>query len=252
MNEKEQDILSIRLSTESFKYAVFNPFQENIPETMTWKTEPSISLTANFKKFLHDKEDLGGYQKVNVAIESSRYVAIPMELFDDEQAKLIFYHNLPEQENETILYYILHSINVVIIYSIDTSTYQLVLSKYPNAKFFVHICPFIEFFAARSHQGNNKKMYVNLRNDALDIICLDHGRLLLANSYNCRETDDRMYYLMYVWEHINFDQELDEMQIIGNIPEKDQLINKIDKFIRHRYILNNSIEAEIKLVWKCG
>jgi glutaredoxin-related protein len=251
LNEQNQNILSIRLSIDKFKYTTFDPFQENIATIADWELNPSLSLTANLKKFLHEEDDFNNYKQVNVMLESSRYITVPIELFDDEQTELLFYHNITKHENEIILYNILQSINSVVIYSLDTSAHHLLITKYPEVKFYVHVSPLLEYFSAKSHQGNNRKMYVNLRNEAIDIFCLDHGRLLLANSYDCREIADRIYYILYIWKQLNLDQERDEILFYGNMPEKDMLIAQADKYIRHHYILNQSVEATIKSLCKC-
>ncbi len=38
------------------------------------------------------------------------------------------------------------------------------------------------------------------------------GQLLLANSFECMQTEDRIYYLLYVWKLLEeFNQERDEL-----------------------------------------
>lgn len=251
MNELDQNILSLRLGTEVFKYAVFDPFQEQLPETIVWNVNPAISMTANLKMFFHQNEELKEYKRVNVKVESGRYVCVPVEFFDENVADTYFYHNLPRQENEKILWQSIESVGIVVLYALDTNAYQLLSEIYPNVKFIIHVVPVIELFAAKSHQGNNKKLYVNLRNEALDVICLEHGKLLLANSYYCRETGDRAYYLLYVWKQLGFDQERDDISMLGTVPERDLLIQQLDKYIRHRFLLPKSVEDDLKNIWKC-
>jgi hypothetical protein len=251
MKETEQNILSIRLGTEHFKYAVFDPFQERLPETVVWKLNPIVSLTANLKMFFHQNEELEEYHKVNITVESGRYICVPSELYEEKDAEVLFYHNLPKRENEKILSRSMESIGMTILYGLDTNAYQMLLDIYPNANFLPHIYPLVEYFAAKSHQGNNKKMYVHMRNEALDVICMEHGKPLLVNSYYCRENNDRSYYLLYAWKQLNFDQERDDLSLIGNVPERNLLLAQLDQYIRHRYMLTQSVEDEIKIAWKC-
>ena len=41
-----------------------------------------------------------------------RFTIVPLELFEEEQAELLFYHNHQKKENETVLYNILRKNNV--------------------------------------------------------------------------------------------------------------------------------------------
>jgi glutaredoxin-related protein len=246
LDEQSNQILSIRLSWDKFSFAIISSYQKEVISEEIWDIDVTSSLTANLKKFFHEKIDTKAFQSANIVIEDTRYITVPMEVFDDEDIEILYYHNLPQQENETILYNTLQSVNLAVIFSIDSSAYQFLNGSFANVKYQAHISPLIEYFAARSHQGNSKKMFVNLRSNAIDTICLDRGRLMLANSYDCSTTDDRFYYIMYVWHQLNLDQELDDMNILGDVPEKEQLTLKIDKYIRHRYIFDEDKVNDIK------
>ena len=53
-----------------------------------------------------------------------RYILLPLELFEEEQRKTIFYHSHIKKENETIRYDIVKENNLVVLYRIDTSAYK--------------------------------------------------------------------------------------------------------------------------------
>jgi hypothetical protein len=251
LEKQDHYILFIRLGAEYFHYIIYSAFDEGNIQEVTWKSDVSLSMTANLKRFLYEKSDINKpFKQVNVFIEGCRYITVPIELFDDEQAETLFYQSLPPCENETVRYNIIQSLNVVVIFGMDTNAYNLLSSSYPDAKFLSQMCPFIEYFSVKSHQGNNKKMYLNLHDDAIDIFCFDHGKLLLVNSYSCRETSDRIYFILYAWQQVKFSQDQDEIWLLGNVPGREELTQEVDKYIRHRYILNKSVEDEINTFWK--
>jgi glutaredoxin-related protein len=225
---------------------VISSFQKEIVERGKWEVDVALSMSANLKKFFHEKEGLKDFSSVDVVIEDKRYVVVPIELFDDEQTEFLFYQNLPECENETILCDMLQSMSLTVVFGIDKSVYQQLGERFAKVRYHSHISSLIEYFAARSHQGNNKKMFVNLRSEAIDVICLDRGHLLLANTYLCTEANDRLYYIMYVWRQIQLDQEQDELSLLGNVPQKEQLVELLDKYIRHRYIFDETKMDDIK------
>jgi len=246
LNEDNFDILSIRLNADCFKYATFNDVEQETSETFIWKTDVSLSLTANLRKFFQENEELCNCQQALIKLESTRYVTVPIELFNETDAEVFFYHNHTKRENETVLYNKLKSPEVAVVYGLDTNAYHLLTAQFAQTSFIVDLCPILTQLAEKSRQGNNKKMYINLTPDFIDVVCYDYGKLLLANSYICRETSDRFYYIMYAWLQVGFDQENDEISFIGNITEKPKLLASIDKYIRHRTDIRTIEEKEIK------
>ena len=245
MNEDNFDILSIRLNADSFRYATFNDSEQETAEAFIWKTDVSLSLTANLRKFFQENEELCNCRQALVKLESTRFVTIPIELFNEVDAEVFFYHNHTKRENETILYNKLKSPEVAVVYGFDTNAYLLLAAQFPEISFTIPLCPILTKLAEKSRQGNNKKMYVNLTPDFIDVVCFDYGKLLLANSYVCREMSDRFYYIMYAWLQVGFDQENDEIGFMGNTTEKAKLIASIDKYIRHRTDIKVIEEKEI-------
>lgn len=133
-----------------------------------YEVDESLSLTANLKQAFRKVEWLSlPYRRVNLLMAGKRFTFIPLEYFEDEQADTIFYHNFSQQENETVLYNILHKDNIVVLFGMDKSAFNYLHEQHPEAHFYAQASPFIEYFSAKSRLGNNRKMYVNLRKEQL-------------------------------------------------------------------------------------
>ena len=216
------------------------------------EVDTSLSLTANLKNVFHESDFLSySYKRVNIMIASKRFTMIPLELFEEEQAELLFYHNHQKRENEIVMYNILKKNNVVIIFGIDKSTYTFLNEQYPEARFYSQSTPLIEYFSIKSRLGNSKKMYASVRKDAIDIYCFERGQLLLANSFECMQTEDRIYYLLYVWKQLEFNQERDELHLTGTLSDKETLMNELKKFILQVFIMNPANNIDMQALLTC-
>ena len=69
-------------------------------------------------------------------LASKRFTIVPLDLFEEEQADLLFYHNHQKRENETVIYNILKKNNVVIVFGIDRSAYSFLTEQYPKLVLF--------------------------------------------------------------------------------------------------------------------
>ena len=85
-----------------------------------------------------------------------------------------------------------------------------------------------------------------------DVFCYDHGRLLLANSYKCRLVEDRIYYLLYVWQTLSFEQERDELYLCGLLADKDELLSGLREFVRRVFVMNPSRDMDLQAALAFG
>ena len=250
--KSNQYTLSIRLSTDGFSFSIYNPINDNSQSLFEKEVDTSLSLTANLKNVFHESDFLSySYKRVNIMIASKRFTMIPLELFEEEQAELLFYHNHQKRENEIVIYNILKKNNVVVIFGIDKSTYTFLNEQYPEARFYSQSTPLIEYFSIKSRLGNSKKMYASVRKDAIDIYCFERGQLLLANSFECMQTEDRIYYLLYVWKQLEFNQERDELHLTGTLSDKETLMNELKKFILQVFIMNPANNIDMQALLTC-
>ncbi len=251
-NKSEQYTLSIRLSTDGFSFSVFNPLGDGETSFYDRTIDESLSITANLKQTFREVEWLNRpYRRVNVLMADKRFTFIPLEFFEDEQAETVFYHNHAKRENELIQYNILHKNNIVVLFGMDKSAHGFLCEQYPNVKFYSQCSPFIELFAVKSRLGNSRKMYANLRKEAIDVYSYERGRLLLANSFKCSTTPDRIYYLLYIWKRLGFEQERDELHLTGALSDKEQLLPELRKFIRQVFIMNPATNLDLQAINSC-
>ncbi len=251
-SKSEQYTLSIRLSTDGFSFSVFNPLGDGELSFYDCKVDESLSLTANLKQTFREVEWLSHpFRRVNVLMADKRFTFIPLEFFEDEQAEAVFYHNHPKQNNELVQYNILQKNNIVVLFGMDKSVCSFLCEQYPDVRFYSQASPFIEFFATKSRLGNSRKMYAHLRKEAIDIFAYDRGRLQIANSFACKETNDRIYYLLYIWKQLGLEQERDELHLTGELPDKDQLLSELRKFIRQVFIMNPATNLDLQAINLC-
>lgn len=250
--KSKQYTLSIRLSTDGFSFSIYNPIYDDSLSIIEKEIDTSLSLTANLKTVFHELDFLNHpYKRVNIMMASKRYTIVPLDLFEKEQAELLFYHNHQKKENETVLYNILKKNNIVVIFSMDKSAHTLLNELYPEALFYSQSTPFIDYFSVKSRLGNSKKMYASIRKEGIDIYCFERGHLLLANSFECTHTEDRIYYLLYAWKQLEFNQERDELHLTGTLSDKDALMGELKKFILQVFIMNPATNIDIQALLTC-
>lgn len=242
-SKSEQYTLSIRLSTDGFSFSVYNPIENDSFWFIRREIKQTYSLAANLKEIISGSDFLfHPYKRVNILSVGRRFTLIPSELYEEEQIEPVFYQNFQKQENELVAVTVLKKANVAVVFSMNKAVHQQLAELFPAARFYSHAAPLIERFAEKSRLGNSRKMYVYLRNSEMDVFGFERGKLLFANSFECSSTEDRSYYLLYIWNQLDFDQERDEIHLSGISDKKEELVSGLRKYLRQLYIVNPRAE----------
>ena len=94
-------------------------------------------------------------------------------------------------------------------------------------------------------------MYVHLRKDAAELYCYDRNHLLLANSFECKQTADRIYYLLYIWKQLGFEQERDELHMTGDLNDKELPLPNRQKFFGQFLNKNPATNLDLQAITLC-
>ncbi|NDV81800.1 DUF3822 family protein [Bacteroides sp. 51] len=233
-NKSEQYILSIRLSTDGFSFSIYNPIRDCFVLTRQRDIEAGLSITANIKQAFKELDFLSyTYKQVNVSLVSKRFTLIPLELFAEDQVNTYFYYNFSLKENEVILHDILSKNGTVILYALDRSLYDFLQERYTQIQYYSSITSLAEHFAVKSRLGSDKKMYVYLRKEYMEVYVYERGHLMLLNAYDCKNDSDRAYYLLYAWKQFAMNQLVDELYIMGDGENAGKLIEEMRRFVQH-------------------
>lgn len=244
-NKSEQYILSIRLSTDGFSFSIYHPQHNQEVYFSASPVNTQRSMAANVKAYLTETEELKHhFKQVNILIHTSRYTTVPLELYEDEQTDLLFYQNLPVQNNEVILCNILGKSNVVILFGLDKLTHLFLTEHFPDARLFASVSPLTEYFSHKCKQNENKRLFALFHPESMEVIGFEKEQLMLLNTFQTSGTNDACYYLLNVWQQAGFDQENDSLYIhCHNQPSQWQDFSTLlQKYIRKLFIINPQME----------
>lgn len=225
-----QYILSIRLSADGFSFSIHNPLQVEELEVYSYSINQSYSITANLKEMLSTQEVLKySFKKVNVLYDTSRSTLIPLEYYNDEQAEQLFYQNFTAVPTETVLCNELAESNMVMLFGIDKFCHQVIMEHFPHAAIYACTSPMLERLTCESRKKiDSKNMYIYIQKQQMTVFAFDQGKLQLFNSFNCKHVADQVYYALYIWQQLGFDQQRHELHVSNN---QISFIDNVSKYI---------------------
>jgi hypothetical protein len=252
-SKSEQYTLSIRINTDGFSFSIFNPIAENPSTLFKLSINPKQPLIANFKDKVTNYPFLSQlYKRVNIVIGDTKAIVHPTALFTSEIAEeLYFYGQKVLSPNTKIVYNNIETSKLTVIYGINKGLYKFLNEHFRNPRFFSQTTPLLAYFAQRSKESATLKMFVQFQRDAIHIFCLNRGKLTLTNSFNTSEISNQVYYILYIWKQLNYEQQRDELYLSGALGDKEELIKQLEKYIQHLSIIDTPDFIDLKAINLC-
>lgn len=224
--------LSLHVGTDAFTYALYDRGSSPAFHRESYPTDRQRSLTANLKTIGKDCPLTGhAFRSVCILLADAPCVAVPQEMFEEGRAESLYYGCMPRVNNQTVLHHVMPQSELVLLYAVDRTFCQLLLEHHPGAQVQASAIPVMEFLHRRSRTGENRKMYVHFHARRMDVYAFEPGKFLLTNSFRCTHGSDVLYFLLYIWQQLGFDQQKDGLFLIGPVPEQEQTLQELRRFV---------------------
>lgn len=234
IGNSEKYIMSIRLRSGGLSFSGYNPSESGsffYREANFERT--TLSYTESLKEFFFQHEMLTvPYRKINIISVSPQYTLVPADAYDSKQAQLFLKFNFSQPESKALTNNV-KKYNLEVVYGIDDELFEFCSRTLLDPCFFHHITPQLTYLRKQSLLTNTRKMYVNLHGNMVDIICLNRGDLLFANTFSFAHQNDILYYILYVWRETGMNQLTDQFQLSGFSEYKMRVLDTLHAYIQH-------------------
>ena len=241
----EQSILTIYLSSEKISFSLYEPgkkgsffYNELTPEN---HTDPFSIFKDTF--FDHAFFYLP-FKKVWVMSCTPVFTFVPDLVYKEDLREDFMHFMFPENRGITLNHSI-PSLGINVLYRLSTDVYSFMLRSFNEPEFIHYSSPLITYFLEKVKTSDISRMVVNLKEKGLDIFCFSGKTFLLGNYFPCNDLAEAVYYILFTWKQLQFNQLKDYLHIAGNAAFKDELINKLTPYLDNIYSL--SIFPEIHL-----
>ena len=234
--------LMIRVSRHSLAFAVSNPIAVNKVEYEPYTVRSGISMAANLREAFQECTLLGrGYQRAQALIDSP-VLMVPIQEFEEENVEDFYHHTMPGQQGVEVVYQVLPELKAVALYSINRDLKLVMTDHFKNVRFMPLMQPVWQLHHKRSYTGISRKLYGHFHDRTLEIFSFEKNRFRFCNSFDTNRINDAVYFLLYVWKNLAMDNTTDELHLSGDMPEREQLIEQLHRFVKKVYILNPTAE----------
>lgn len=227
-----RNTLSFAMLEEDGQDIVFEPFV----------VKSGVSMAANLREaFKTGDLLLQAPQKVRVMIDSD-VLHVPVDNFDEKDAEALHHHAFPGHEQDAVFYNVLPDLNAVALFSINRDLKLVIDDHFQDVRLITAISPVWRHLHQRSFTGSREKLYAYFHEKRLEVFCFNQNRFRFCNSFAASRVKDAIYFVLYIWNHLQLDAENDEMHLVGDIPEQEVLVAELKTYIEKVYVINPSAD----------
>ena len=238
----DRSILAIYTGSEHFSFSLFDPREAGSYFYRELSDENHADAFSIFKEafFNHDFFSLP-FRKVWILNRTPIFTYIPNSIYSSKTREDFLDFLFSERQGVT-LNNTISSMGISILYQLPEEIHQFMVRSFTKPTFIHYSAPLLIYFGEKVKKANIHRMVVNLQERGVDIFCFSGGKFLLGNYFPCTTLSEALYYILFTWKQLQFNQLHDYLHITGNSIFREELTNKLMPYLQHIYRLSISPE----------
>mgnify|MGYP002854706810 CR=1 FL=1 len=199
----------------------------------------NISMAANLRQALGERlyNDNGQHIRLQVLVDTPALV-VPIEQFAQDTAETLFRHAFPNSKNDNVEHNVMPHLNAVALFAVNKDFANVVADHFQHTTYIHAMTPVWRHLHQRSFTGHRSKLYGYFHDGQLDIFSFHQNRFKFCNTFPVTRGYDALYFLLYVWKQLQLKPEHDELHIVGDISEREWLVDHLRKYLEKAYVIN--------------
>jgi len=231
----EHSILTIYIGSEQFSFSIYDPDEAGSYFYGELTNENQTGDFSAFKEAFFEQTFFSlPFKKVWIMNRAPVFAFIPDSIYNDD-CRDDFINFLFSDRQGIPMTNSVPSGQLTVLYQMPEAIHRFMLRSFAQPEFIHYSTPLITYFLEDSKKSDVRQMVVNLQKDGLDIFCFSTGVFLLGNHFPCKGLSDALYYIMFTWKQLCLNQTDVFLYITGNNVFKEELIEKLELYIRQIY-----------------
>ncbi len=224
--------LLLRVSSDTLDVLLYSPVENNtlIYRPIEFGHDERGAMAAMQEAVYDNPVLLNDFGKTTVIVETRAALPIPAGIESVDSRELLFETAFPGFDGELIDNE-LGAVNASVIFGVDRDLAAFVERTFFGARVMHHLVPLCRYFIASARRANGPRVYANLRQGSVDIIAVDHGRLLIVNTFDFKTPLDAVYYILACYHVAGLDMVETELHISGNQTVRDEIVPTLRDYI---------------------
>jgi hypothetical protein len=215
------------LDTVSMRYLAFKNFWFSYPIPVKEQGEHFRSLLRS-ESFLMRR-----FKSVYFMYLTPLSLLVPSPLFHKEEPQTFFRFSAELLPTDRMLFRKIPIIDAYSVFPVPQDVADQVNHIQDNVQFFHQSCPQITEAIAKSNAHSEQaRVFACINPGFVEITIIRAGQLILQNSFIIRNTNDLIFFILYMYEQFSLSQEESPVELSGYLemyPGTEELLNRYIK-----------------------
>ena len=179
------------------------------------------------------------YNEVFVIHQNSLHTLIPNDYFDENSLNSYLDFNIKTLQTDYITFDNITEIEAKNVYVPYVNINNYLFQNFGEFEYKHHTTILLEKLIQKNN-FEEKVMFVNVTKNTIDIIVLEHKKLILCNSFSYKSKEDFIYYILFIAEQLQLNNEEFKLYFTGEISLESDLYQIAYTYIKNVYFLESS------------
>ncbi|NCU32831.1 MAG: DUF3822 family protein [Candidatus Moranbacteria bacterium] len=243
--EPEENLkLSIELSLDGFSFVVKEGNFVKAVESYSYEGKIGYAEYASNLKDIFEFLGFTGrvFKQVKVCWHSGSLVFVPKEVFDPLHKEKYYGFCESSKTNENIISDSLDEIDCFGLYEFPSEVESVIGSIFPKYQIVNSASAIIKwFFKSQYKKSDAQHIVIQIRDSGIDIFWFEGQSLLFFNSFNCRVSEDYLYFIMYFVEQFKVDSSKTKVILFGETEGKQDFLENANQLLDNVELLDGSV-----------
>ena len=195
--------------------------------------------------FETDKELQVEFDRITAIHQNQLVTQIPEDFFDENNLKSYLDYNIKTFSTDYITYDNLESLEAKNVYIPYVNVNNFLFQNFGEFEYKHHSTILLEHLVKNHSKDSKDSMYVNVSQKSIDIIIFKQGHFTLFNSFQYNSKEDFLYYILFVAEQLELNNESFQLYFLGNINQDFSTFVLVKEYVKNVNFIevdNNSLE----------
>lgn len=224
--------LSMRLSPTALDVLLYSPAENNSLIYRQFQLDPTCENS------LAELEDavyanpllLEGFGRISMVVDTSTVLPVPAEIDNPDDRETLMETVFPDFTGR-IFTNPTGAPDATLLFGVDEDVAGFIERTFFDVRIYHHLSPLSCYFMTSGRRANNCRVYANLRDKAVDLIAIDHGKLLMINTMSFETAADAVYYILACYHAASLDMMTTELLVSGSTTMRDEVVPVLRNYI---------------------
>lgn len=184
------------------------------------------------------------FHEVVVIHQNELTTLVPNTLFNENFSADYLKFNSKILKSDYISHDVLDTLGITNVYVPFVNVNNYIFDTFGQFIYKHTITAFIESILQSKPVSDQPSVYINLNQDSFEILVLEKKKVLLSNVHEYFTKEDFLYYVLFTFEQLNLDPEVNPVFLSGRININDDNYQQLYAYVRNIEFLSDHLDSK--------